>query len=94
VEAALILECGREGDYDVIVVVDAELEKCVDRVVSERGFAHEDVKRIAESQMRSELKIAKADFVIQNDGSTEELKEEAVRVYKELKKLTEKEINR
>jgi len=89
VEAALILECGREKDYDCIVVVDAGLEQCVDRVVSERGLERQQVERIARSQMSRESKMARADIVINNDGSLDALEAEAARIFGELKKKAE-----
>ena len=90
VEAALTLECGREKDYDVIVVVDAPLEKCVERVVAERGLERTLVGRIAKSQMKPDAKKAKADFVIKNDGDLNALKDEAARVFGELEKISDR----
>jgi len=90
VEAALILECGREKDYDIIVVVDAALEKCVERVIAERGLDRTLAGRIAKSQMKPDSKKERADFVINNDGDLNDLRAEAARVFRELDKLADR----
>jgi dephospho-CoA kinase len=91
VEAALIIECGRETDYDVIVVVESDRAECVERVMRERGLAREDVERIARAQMAPEEKRKKAQIVIENDGSIEDLVEKARRVFEELIRMERKE---
>ncbi|MFQ6103996.1 MAG: dephospho-CoA kinase [Candidatus Glassbacteria bacterium] len=90
VEAALILECGREADYDLIVVVDADPRECVKRVMEERDLTREEVERVFGSQMSASEKKVKADFIIHNNGSLEELRLEAISVYESMKKLEEK----
>ena len=87
VEAALILECGTESDFDVIVVVDADPTECVERVVGTRNLEREEVTRITELQMRSNQKKVRANLVIENDGSLDELREKAIEAFKFLTEM-------
>lgn len=91
VEAALIIECAREAEYDVIILVDARPEKCLEWVMKQRGQSREEVERIASSQMAPEEKRKRADIVIENDGSIEDLKKEARRVFDVLLRMEGKE---
>lgn len=89
VEAALIIESGRKKDYDVIVVVDSDLESCVERVMKARAMTREEVLRIAGSQMDREKKRSEADIIIDNSGSLDALRREAIHVYHKLIKIEE-----
>ncbi len=89
VEAALIIEVGRRDDYDVIVLVHADPEQCVERVMDSRGLERGDVLRILDSQMDSELKKEHADIVIENDGSIADLEEKAKKAYRQLQRMEE-----
>jgi dephospho-CoA kinase len=91
VEAALIFEAGKEADYDVIVMVDAPHERCVERVMRARGLSREEVERIARSQIPAGEKRKRAQIVIENDGAIEDLEEEARKVFRSLMDMERKE---
>jgi len=56
-----------------IVVVDADPETAVQRLVAQRGFSEEDARARIASQAGRESRLEAADFVISNDGALEEL---------------------
>lgn len=75
IEAALIFESGMDRTLDYVVVVDAEEESRISRVMNRDGVTRREVLARIESQMAAAKKRKLADFVIENDGSEEELAE-------------------
>jgi dephospho-CoA kinase len=68
----LLVESGRD-DFGGIIVVDVDPETAVARLVASRGFDEGDARaRIANQASRDE-RLARADFVIDNSGSLDEL---------------------
>ncbi len=78
-EIPLLFETGREQDFDEVVMVDASTEVRLRRLVGERGMDPEEARRVMASQMDPAAKVVRAQHVIANDGSIEELRREAVR---------------
>ena len=56
-----------------IVVVDADPELAAARLVEQRGFSLEDARARIASQARGEERLAVADFVIDNNGTPDDL---------------------
>ena len=56
-----------------IVVVDADPELAAARLVEQRGFSLEDARARIASQARREERLAVADFVIDNNGTLDDL---------------------
>jgi len=73
VEAALIYEAGLDRLLDAVVVVDANEETKVDRVVKRDNISRTSVLDRMKAQMDSSTKLKKADYVIYNEGTLEEL---------------------
>lgn len=86
-EIPLLFETGREGDFDVVVLVDAPPDLRLRRIVEGRGLAEDEARRVMAAQMDPARKRARADIVIDNDGSLADLSEEADRVLQELRGL-------
>jgi dephospho-CoA kinase len=76
-EVPLLFEAGLETDFDVVVFVDAPDETRFHRLVHERGLEPEEARRIMASQGEPDGKRAKADYVVENDGTLEELEAKA-----------------
>jgi dephospho-CoA kinase len=74
VEAALIFETGMEKSLDHVIVVTAEEETCIQRVVMREKVPPEEVRRRIASQMPMTKKSRRADFVIQNNGAESDLR--------------------
>jgi dephospho-CoA kinase len=71
-DVPLLVESGRD-DMAALLVVDADPEVAVGRLVDQRGFDEGDARaRIARQASRDE-RLARADFVIHNDATREEL---------------------
>ena len=59
--------------FDAIVLVDAPRPLRMERLVRDRGLRETEAMEMIAAQMPAELKRARADIVIDNDGSREEL---------------------
>ena len=86
-EAIKLLEGPLVDHVDTIWVVAAPRETRIDRLVRERGLTAEDAAQRVDAQNPEEAKIRRADVVIHNDGSLEELR---ARVLSAWRALTER----
>jgi len=68
----LLAETGQAGSYDLVLVVEAEPETRVARLVG-RGLSEDDARARIAAQATDEQRRAVADVVIDNSGSLEEL---------------------
>ncbi len=81
-EAALLLQGVRPGYLDLIVLVLADEEKRVERVRERDGVAEELVYDRIDKQQNFDELTDRADIVIHNNGSLDELKRQATRIYR------------
>lgn len=81
----LLYEAKMEYLCDKIIVVGVDTQKQIRRVVARDGSSEELAKKIISNQMSLDEKIKKADIVIMNDGTLEELEEKVMKIYRELK---------
>jgi dephospho-CoA kinase len=68
------------AECDALVFVDADERVRDARAVAERGWPSGEVARRERTQMPLSQKRARADFVIENQGSTQDLRREVERV--------------
>lgn len=87
-DAALIVELGLEATVDLVIVVTSDVDARRRRLAELRGMAHEDIMARINAQASEADLIAKADFVVRNDGDLFDLAEEADRVWVELQRRT------
>ena len=80
----LLFERHLAEDFDTIVLVDAPRSVRLERIVRDRGLDEAEAMKMIASQMPADLKRARADFVIENAGSREELEAEVDRVWQEI----------
>ena len=75
VEAALIYEAGLDKKLDVVVVVDADENLRVERLLSRDGAKETDIRNRMKAQWNPDVKLKKADYVIHNNVSIQDLEE-------------------
>lgn len=80
VEAALIFEAGSEEQFDIMIVVAASEQTIVKRLMKRDGITKDEILKRIHSQMPLAEKIKRADFVIHNDGSLDELNHKVKRL--------------
>ena len=71
-DVPLLVESGRD-DMAAMVVVDLDPEVAVRRLVEHRGFTEEDARARISRQASREDRLARADKVLDNSGSVEDL---------------------
>ncbi len=69
----LLFERKMVDDFDMVMLVDAPRSLRLDRVVAERGLSATEAMAMIAAQMPSELKRARADLVIHNAGTRDQL---------------------
>ena len=70
----LLFETHWDADYDIICCVRSERDLQISRMMTTRGYTREEAEARLAAQMPVEEKAAKSHYVIDNDGTTEELK--------------------
>ncbi|MHB8834292.1 MAG: dephospho-CoA kinase [Candidatus Methylomirabilia bacterium] len=84
VEAALILELGRQAEFDALVVVWADEEQQRRRLIRRDNLSAEEADRRLGAQMPLAEKRRRTRFVVDNSGSEAACRSDAERVYGEL----------
>ncbi|MDQ4133847.1 MAG: dephospho-CoA kinase [Actinomycetota bacterium] len=60
-----------------VIVVDCPTDVAVRRLVEQRGMAEDDVRKRAAAQASREERLARANFVINNEGTLDDLRRQA-----------------
>jgi len=81
----LLAESGGGEGMDVVVVVEADQDARVARVVAERGLDPEDVRARMAVQASPEQREALADVVIKNNGTDEDLRAQVNALWEQLR---------
>ena len=72
----LLFETHWDADYGIICCVRSERDRQISRMMTTRGYTREEAEARLAAQMPVEEKAAKSHYVIDNNGSVEELKSE------------------
>jgi dephospho-CoA kinase len=65
----LLYETGREGEFDAVIVVAADPETQVQRVMHRDGLSETDARARLAAQLPIGEKVGRADYVIRTDGT-------------------------
>lgn len=85
VDAALLVEKGLDRRFcDALLFVDADPETRAARAAEARGWSRQAMERRERAQMPPGEKRDRADYVVDNSGSLEELERSVDRVWKSL----------
>jgi dephospho-CoA kinase len=82
-DAALLIEAGLAEGVDVVVVVSSPREIQVERLAA-RGVGERDASNRIAAQLEPEQRLARADIVVDNSGSLEDLGRRVDEVWAEL----------
>ena len=92
-DAALLIEAGLADGVDVVIVVHSPREIQVERLAA-KGVGRTDARNRIASQLEPEKRLARADIVIDNSGSVEQLGRRVDEVWEELQRLLKQRIAR
>ena len=84
-EVPLLFEVGLDSEFDVVVVVDTPEEERLSRVVRGRGLEEAEVRLIMAAQMDPREKRQRADHVLVNEGSLDDLRHRALALLAQLR---------
>ena len=76
----LLFEVQWEKNFDIICCVASERETQISRMLATRGYTREETEARLAAQMPVEEKAAKSHYVIENNGTAEELRGKAERL--------------
>ena len=89
-DIALLVENGLADRYDAVLVVAAQPETQLDRLVRLRGMSEQEARARIASQVPLADKLAVATHVIDNDGPLEELEPQVARVWSDLRQAADR----
>jgi len=82
----LLFERNIVEEFDAIILVDAPRPLRLERLVATRGLEATEAMNMIASQMPAELKRARADFVVENDGSLDKLERDVDALWSSLQR--------
>ena len=80
----LLFETGLDSQVDTVVLVDADEDTRRERLVSKRGLSEQDARAMIAAQAPAGPKRARADFIIDNNGTLDNLAGRAREVWREI----------
>jgi dephospho-CoA kinase len=83
-DVPLLFETRLTGNFERIVLVDAPRPVRLERLVRERGLRETEAMDMIVAQMPAELKRARADHIIDNDGTLTQLDQRVTEVWSAL----------
>ncbi len=73
VDAPLLFEAGVDAECDAVIFVDCAREIRLQRVMSGRGWDEAELDRRENAQLGLDVKRARADYVVENEGGLDRL---------------------
>lgn len=77
----LLVETGQAGSFDAVLVVDVPVDVQVARAVRDRGWTEDEARSRIAAQASREQRLAAATYVIDNAGTTEDLRQRVAEVF-------------
>ena len=83
-EAAIMIESGAFKDLDKLIVVNASREQKIKWIKKRDHLLLQDIENRIQNQLSDEIRNQYADFIIENNSSKKELKQQVLSVYNKL----------
>ena len=80
----LIFELKIEKNFDKIILVSCNEQLQLERLIKRNNLSVENAQQRINCQIPQQKKLSKADYIINNDGTLEDLKQQVKKVYEEL----------
>ncbi len=87
IDAPLLIEANSQDTVDVIVVVTASTQIQLQRLLENRSLSQTEAHTRIDSQMPLSEKVKYADFLVENDGTLEELEQKVDGLWHEIRRL-------
>ena len=82
--APLLVETGMHTAFEILVVVSATVATQIERLMRQRGMSETSIRARIDAQAPLEDKAAVADFLVDNEGSLDELEGQVERLWTDL----------
>ena len=82
--APLLVETGMHTAFEILVVVSATVPTQIERLMRQRGMSEPSIRARIDAQAPLEDKAAAADFLVDNEGSLDELESQVERLWNDL----------
>ena len=82
--APLLVETGMHTAFEILVVVSATVATQIDRLMRQRGMSEPSIRARIDAQAPLEDKAAAADFLVDNEGSLDELESQVEQLWNDL----------
>ena len=82
--APLLVETGMHTAFEILVVVSATVATQIKRLMRQRGMSESSIRARIEAQAPLEDKAAVADFLVDNEGTLDELESQVDRLWNDL----------
>ena len=80
VDAPLLFESGFDRECDYIAVVSADKDSRIARITARDGISAADASKRIAAQLSDEFLFSRADFIITNNGSADDLEQQVAKV--------------
>ena len=94
VDAALLIESENHKNMDKVIVINADENIRIQRILSRGKWNHKEIVARLKNQMPNEEKIKYADFVLENSKDKRHLKEQVKKIYTNLCLLASENISK
>ncbi|MCD6082878.1 dephospho-CoA kinase [Candidatus Aerophobetes bacterium] len=84
VDAAVLFEAGWQSLVDKVLVVTSSYETQIRRIKETTNLSLEELEGIMQAQLPQEEKVKRADYVIENEGSLDELESKVKKLWEEV----------
>jgi dephospho-CoA kinase len=84
IDAPLILETGLDKECDVVIFVEATIEKRLERVINTRGWDAKELARREDMQIPLDTKRNKADYVLINEGELDSIHNQVKQILEDI----------
>ena len=82
--APLLIETGMHTAFEILVVVSATVATQIERLMRQRGMSEPSIRARIDAQAPLEDKAAVADFLVDNEGSLDELESQVEQLWNDL----------
>ncbi|HKN80867.1 MAG TPA: dephospho-CoA kinase [Actinomycetota bacterium] len=82
--APLLVETGMHTAFEILVVVSATVATQIERLMRQRGMSEASIRARIDAQAPLEDKAAVADFLVDNEGTLDELESQVERLWNDL----------
>ena len=82
--APLLVETGMHTAFEILLVVSATVATQIERLMRQRGMSESSIRARIEAQAPLEDKAAVADFLVDNEGTLDELESQVDRLWNDL----------